>query len=394
MANPVATCPYCNSQLTELTAGPRPLCPRCGEPLPGTGPSGASSASVPPSPGRGAVPSATGHSNRAVAGIILAVMGAFFLVGLGYALWTQSFREKNHPKFDGGALATSTKPFELPGLGYLPADTNLVAAVRPADLLDEGLGKRLLASPRPRFVELALSNVEKWTGTTAANIDHLVVGASIVRPDRIPSLTLVVQTRLPYHPATIAKALGSKAVTHQDRPLFRFSFDPAGQGALWCMNERVMVLVVRVIEAVKIEDLDTIPHKPYDGASGLPAPVREVIARMDKDSLAWVAGHVGDPAGVENILGLLQKGKVPFLAKAQSFGVWLVPEEKTLRLSGALRGRDEEARSEVAALLKGTMPGVEMKMTEPTATTPAAEQLWVQFQMRVPPQTVRELLQK
>jgi hypothetical protein len=355
-------------------------------------------AEAPVAPGRHGSPGASGRSNRAVAAIILIVMGAFFLAGLGYALWTKSFREKNHPKSTGGALATARNPFDLPGLGYLPAETNLVAAFRPADLLDDSLGQRLLAVPRPRLLDLALTNVEKWTAQPATNIDHVVVGAAITRADRIPPLVFVVQNREPYHPQVLANKLKTKAVDHQDRPLFRFRFDPAGEGYLWCMNPRVMVLVVRIIEGVKLEDLDTIPRDPWAGAAGLPAPLRELIIRMDKESLAWIAGHIADPAMLENVLGLLQKGgesQARMLTKIDSFGLWLVPEEKTLRLGGDLRGRDEQSRGQVAALLTDLIaPDIELKIAEPIPTTPAADRLWLQFQMRASAARLREILQR
>src|SRR5262245_43055926 len=117
MPSPTTTCPYCNSPLAELTPGPRPLCPRCGEPLPAalSAPPADVEAS-PPIPGRGDVLGATGRSNRAVAGILLGVMAVFAILGLGYALWTQGFREKNHPPSDDGALATPVNPVALPGL--------------------------------------------------------------------------------------------------------------------------------------------------------------------------------------------------------------------------------------------------------------------------------------
>jgi hypothetical protein len=282
-------------------------------------------------------------------------------------------------------------------LGHLPKDTNFVVALRPADLLDEKLGQRLLAVPRPRLIDLALQNVEKWTGQPASNIDHVVVGTSLARPDRIPPLTVVVQTRRTYHPAIIAKALGSKAITHQERPLFRFHFEPAGDGYLWCLNNRVMVLVVRLIEAVKLEDLDTIAREPYDGASGLAEPMRDVIGRLDKQSLAWAAGDIAEPGLVEIMLGLLEKGRgpLPFLAQTRSFGVALVPEDKALRVSGALRGRNDNANAQLAALLKNVaIPGVEMRVTAPTADAPATDKGWLLFQMRAPVEKIREWLQR
>src|SRR5262245_18815594 len=391
------TCPYCNSPLAELKPSPRPLCPRCGEPLPGGTGAPVDADPAPPIPGRGDVPGATGSSNRAVAAILLGVMGLFAIIGLVFALWTQSFREKNHPPSDDGALASPVNPVALPGLGHLPKDTNLIVALRPADLLDETLGQRLLAPPRPRLIDLALHNVEKWTGQPASNIDHLVVGASLAHADRIPPFTVVVQTRRPYHPAIIAKALGSKAITHQERPLFRFHFEAAGDGYLWCLNNRVMVLVVRLIEAVKLEDLDTIPREPYDGASGLAASVRDAIGRLDKQSLAWAAGDIAEPGLVENVLGVLEKVRtpLPLRAPARSFALGLVPEERALRVSGALRGRDDNANAQLAALLKSaTIPGVDIRVTTPTAEAPAADQRWLLFQMRAPVEKVRELLQR
>src|SRR5207245_10611001 len=68
MSPPSATCPYCNSRLGEVAPGPRPLCPRCGEPLPaGTAPD-ASPTEAPVLPGRDGIPGASGVSHRPSAG--------------------------------------------------------------------------------------------------------------------------------------------------------------------------------------------------------------------------------------------------------------------------------------------------------------------------------------
>lgn len=409
-----ATCPYCNTQLAEPVPG---LCPRCGEPLRAAA---AFSANPPGPTAHSSGQSGTGRSNRVVAGIVLGVMGVMFLVALAFALWTKDAREKRHLKVSREAIATPSNPLDLPGLGYLPPETNVVAALRPADLLEDSQGKALLAAPRPALLELVLSAAEKWTGSKAENIDHLVAGATLTA-EAIPPVTVVLQTRRPYDPAVIAEALRSKATTYQGRPLFRFSFDPAGQGYLLCASERVMVMILRVVEGVKIEDLDNIPRRPWDGAEALPRPLREALGRIDKDALAWVAGELPEKTPLDALLALTGGKRPEMLALLQSFGVGLVPEEKTLRLSGALRGRSQQATVNLRVLVdEWSFPGAQIVVHGPPSfaalavqhvtVTPfapgisaaaveaalakelprGAEAFWVSLQMRVPVEKLRE----
>src|SRR5262245_4234005 len=114
------TCPYCNTRIAGPAAGVRPTCPRCGEPLP-TAPA-ATPATGDRRAEQASTSTPTGLSNRTLAGIILGVMLAMFLIGLGYALWTASVRDQRHPQPSTELEITSPNPPELPGLGYLPRD--------------------------------------------------------------------------------------------------------------------------------------------------------------------------------------------------------------------------------------------------------------------------------
>src|SRR5437867_59288 len=138
MEQALFTCPYCNSRVTQavVEAG-RVRCPRCGEILPAS----VGQAAGLPDPPTGQPPAtpftATGRPNRAVAAWVLGVMGLMAGLGLVWALWTNSDRAKRHPKRPEGVVVTTEPPAELPALGYMPRDVNLVAGVRPADLLGD-----------------------------------------------------------------------------------------------------------------------------------------------------------------------------------------------------------------------------------------------------------------
>src|SRR5262245_41362410 len=95
--NPPLTCPYCNALLLAPASGPTPTCPRCGEPLPTAAASAPMSPKAASANASSAEPTATGLSNRALAGAVIGVMVLIAGIALGYALWTAGERDDRHP---------------------------------------------------------------------------------------------------------------------------------------------------------------------------------------------------------------------------------------------------------------------------------------------------------
>src|SRR5262245_15029286 len=128
-------CPYCNAEFDAAGArrlGGTAFCPRCGDPLPShlvpEVPAPAQPAAAPPSSG-------TPWTNRKIALSIVIGMLLMASVGLVFALTTEGFRRHNdyRVKKEQPLPLTVQAPGELAGLGYLPADCNVVAAMQVAE---------------------------------------------------------------------------------------------------------------------------------------------------------------------------------------------------------------------------------------------------------------------
>src|SRR5262249_1137420 len=92
---------------------------------------------------------ATSHwSNRSVAGIVLTVMASMAVIGFAFAWYTKAWRrERDHLSTNAEpspAQVTSAAPVQLPGLSYLPTDTDIVFGLHVAELLAEKQGQDLL----------------------------------------------------------------------------------------------------------------------------------------------------------------------------------------------------------------------------------------------------------
>jgi hypothetical protein len=275
------------------------------------------------------------RTNAAAALFIVGNMLLVALFALPYALLTTGFRRSHDPprktdlnrsgpvKDDESAVGRA--PAELAALGYLPADSSLVVGVHVAELLREKAGKEFLENPSWKPLELALRQVEKWTGLHRDTIDHVALGARI---DGFPRLTVVVQTRVPYDPASFRVLHDeSKPTEHHGRLLYPLLLRPIGQGALWCVGERTLLLTLWWDPAGFPEMKEALPLKPRRGAEGLTPALRACLEkRLSRGALVWVAG-TSPPAP-------LVAAVLPFARGAQSTPAAL---KKVRVFSAALR---------------------------------------------------------
>lgn len=396
MPSVTVTCPFCNATLAReqlAVTVPKVFCPRCGEMLPAhlvkDVVSTTSPVSTPAPPATSA-----GWSNRQIALGILGIMLVMAGVGLTMALLTVGWRRMHdyRTKRDTTVPPTMQAPGELAGLGFLPAESNVVAAVQVAELGKDPSAKNLLRVPRPTFLDLALGTVEKWTKLTVDDLDHIVLGTEI--KDRLPQLTIVVQTRQAYDPATLAKALlPARPVEQRGKPLFRFSLQP-GEGMLWCPQPRILVLLLR-LDALKTADLDAIPLEARKGTEAPPRALHDLLGaqRINKQSLAWIAGKV-DPDLVKELLAFIPvaAGEVQLLTKVQDFALSLFAQDG-LVLVGHLRTGNEATTRQVQTYLEELKPAhVKMNVEAPPANVvdPAAQ--WVTVQVRGDPEGMRAFL--
>jgi hypothetical protein len=305
-------CPYCNSQF-HLPANPpagRIHCPRCGEALPASI-TGAGVQDVGPPLMNGqlqtaasADPAARRRRNRMIALGVLGIMLLMALGGLWLSLETVPGRRLRDPKDP---------------LGYLPADTNLVALLQVRAALQEPGGVELLSSLGVGGADAA-SRLEELTGIQRQDIQTALVGIRL--DDRFPPrVVLVVQTGQPYDEARVRDALpNALRLDRAGRALYRFTPRRGALSAtLWFAAQSLLVV------ATQPEDFDSIPTEPRPGSAHLPAALDDFIRmRVPAQAQAWLAVHSDDWQRVvlrpviAGVLGV----KPDDLADAPTWGGW------------------------------------------------------------------------
>jgi hypothetical protein len=303
------------------------------------------------------------HTNGATALFVLGNMLLVALIALPYALLTTGFRRSNDPpprrdlNLSGpGKSGEGRGPAELAALGYLPADSNLLVGVHVTDLLREPAGKEFLANPSWRPLGLALGQVEKWTGLKQEAIDHVALGA---RTDGLPQLTVVVRTARPYDPVSFRVLHDeSKPTEHHGRLLYPLLLRPVGQGALWCVDERTLLLRLWWDPTGFPEMKESLPLRPRPGDAGLAPALRACLReRLPRGALVWVAGTSPPPQLVAAVLPFARGAKtVPApLKKLRAFVAALAfyPGAEEVALVGNLEAADGKTAEALQRFLQG-----------------------------------------
>lgn len=396
------TCPYCNSALDQVQPSATPgraACPRCGEPLPQNQAADAFTAvpamPSPLEPPRAHVPFPPKPvaANRRTALCILGIMGFMAGLGLIYALATQSYRRQHDPKkIEPPPL--SSNPGELIGLGYLPADTNVVAALSVTAAVEDKEAGKMLQAPLPPLLHLGLERIEQWTGLKVQDLDQVVVGARLA--NELPQLTVVLITRKAYDLKAVEKALSpARPVLHRGKPRFQFSLKPAGEGLLWCPADKALVLILRA-DAVKTQDLDAIPLRPVAEAANLSADLRHLLdKRLNQQSVLFAAGQL-ERLDLLQELWVLAGGQRQGLApwtKVRSFTLGVTPVEGLTLEGRFFTGEPKATQAVKSALEKVAVEGARsQKVVAPPPEITDADAQWVLWQVRGDAAMVRRWL--
>jgi hypothetical protein len=322
------SCPFCNAPVPVPNPRPtngRVACPRCEEMVTvgdaDTNPSAPAAMTT--------TPNKPNLTNRAIAGIVVAVMLGMAGVGLAFALKTVGVRRANDSKGaqppEPAAEAIAVAPAGWPGLGYLPEDVQVVAGIRVGDALDSPAGRALLGP-------LGLADVKTTTilGVAPDRVDCFLFGASLrTLPPRV---TAIVH-------GSIGDAPGAgRTSDHNGKPLHRVKLWATGpEGVIWRVDRRTLVA------ALLADDFDRVPAKPQA------APLPDLMARLDPAALAWLVATVdaNNPA-----FGLA----MPYLppaggdawTKLDALAVSLRADGPKLTLMVHLRGKDAAAGDAIA----------------------------------------------
>jgi hypothetical protein len=390
-------CPFCNGVLPALPASPtddkRP-CPRCHEPVPAArwpidSTLAAISAGPPPAP----TPPDFKTANRKTGFIVLGIMATMAIVGLSYALWTTQIRRARDPKkIDRLEPISARRPLELPALGYLPKECQLVAGLHLAEMLNDKAGKELLAEPRPALIDWSLRQITRTSGLKLEDIDHVVLATAF--DAHFPQLVMIVRTRPKIDLQKIAEARPKKSTLHENQPLYEFTLDPLGEAMVWNVEERTLIYVFR-LDAPRTEHLNRLSATPRKLDAMLSAPLQKAMKeRLPTHPYMWAAGRLDQLGMAKDWLPLAFGGKAELgpLKQIQTFTLGIEPVEGL-----TLKGDFQLANAKSAAAFKAFLDNVQIdgaKSHKVEASPSDEPEQWVAWQVRGDVSAIRELLNR
>jgi hypothetical protein len=268
-------------------------------------------------------------------------------------------------------------PAELPGLGYLPSDSDLVAGIHVAEAFEDPMAREFLVklSFRVGKENLSLLSLEQMTGLKLRDIDHVALGLRLKNSLLFPRMTLVVRMRRPYDAEAVLKALRASPAPEPDKKeLYKITLGGSvldRVALLWLADDTTLIF------GLSANDFSRVPTKPRTGVDDLPRDIGVLIKRLAKGTPAWI---VGSPESWEKSTAwemLIRRGKddpgAKALAKVRALGAWL-------QFGGGMtfRGVLECADPATAKALEEAMSGAdpERKPLKLTAPSPTLEPIY------------------
>jgi hypothetical protein len=301
-------------------------------------------------------------------GIVVGIMVLMMIVSLFVGLRTVRWRRGHDPK----------EP-----LGYLPADTNVVAGLHVGKLLKDRTGQDLLMRVRLGPTGADLPTLTEEIGLSLDQINVAVLGLK-VDARLVPRLTLVVQTNAPLDQGKLRAGLKDNQLLERNgKNLCKFRLDRFPFGAtLWCADEYTLVF------GLDPEDLDAVPLSPDTGVEQLSQPVRTLLQDpYGQNAQAWIVGHADhwDQTVVGTLLEPMLQKKLQDWHQVHSVGVWLRLEQDMIALTAACQCTDEAAAHALQQAL--VREGIE----DPDQVQ-VGNDGWVRVQSQVRPGAVRQAL--
>jgi hypothetical protein len=311
------SCPYCNSAV-PLPAEPpesrRLICPRCGEafPLPAElSPSlNGTPVAVVNAP---AVPSSVNRRSRNRR-LGLMIVGGMLLLAAVVAVALVFTRPKR-------GLSTLA---ELPTLGYIPDDTNLIAAINVPTADETPEGHAML--DQLGFAQGGTLDLERLVGLPRDEIEDAVVGLKFDQAHPIPRIVVAVRTKNAYDQAALRAKLGGKKDSKDKANRDYVVIQPPGmplEGAFWGPTPRTLVV------CFPEKDFEKVPAHPAENVDRFdPALAALLRSRSERGTFFWLVAHADDwrKTGVQLPLILLMKMKADdlnliFQARTISLGM-------------------------------------------------------------------------
>jgi hypothetical protein len=411
-------CPYCNTYIplkNAVRSGNRVRCPRCQELFPFRAGDQSTESDNGPLPAtelgelqekepRGLVASPPQRTNLPVAAGILILMGAMALIAFAYAKYTRDWRrslDHRSPQREAPpaqAIPVLVPPAKLTGLGFAPADSDVLLGVHVAGFLSDVQGDNLL-SVLLGAVNFQGSALEQWIGLKLDDVDHIVV--ALKTQDRIlPRTLLIVETGQPYDRDKLGKTLHiGRRVERAGRTIYRFTpGQTALETAVWFAGDRTLIF------GMIPEDFDRVPITPEPAAERLDPQLIGLIEPLKAGPQMWLAGLSKDwdrflnpnfeAANFQLPLAGLRAETRDVLGEVRQFVAWLsIDKEVDLRFKIGLSDPDSATKlNEI--FNKSVLPKIDQKKPEGLQLQLTTDEDWLTGKAKIGLDALEELIRQ
>jgi len=252
-------------------------------------------------------------------------------------------------------IARSVRPAELSGLGYLPEDTNVIAAVNIGMLMETPEGREFLMGNRGQLWNW--QRLQEWTGISLSEIDHVIVGLRVDN-SLLPRLLVIIETNRAFEMARVKAAVRAGKLPDPNACLFP--------------SDHVLIL------GLTRKDLERVSLKRSEGIH-LPPSFQEALQqRIPRGAEVWAVGHADNwlqtPA-LAFFAGLPKENREVF-QKIQTFAAG-IRLEKAPTIDAAFQCADEPDAKALEQLLR------QQKLDELKDAKISEKERWVSFQAKV-----------
>lgn len=185
-------------------------------------------------------------------------------------------------------IVHSVRPAELSGLGYLPDDTNVIAAFNIGELMESPAGREFLTghapSPLPHSPEgrgqrngsgfWNWQRLQEWTGISLNETEHVIIGLKVDN-NLLPRLIVVIETNRPLSAAQVKERLRAGKLPDKEAYLFP--------------SDRVVIL------GLTKNDLQSVSAQRKEGIGHFSLPLQKALKeRIPRGDQVWVVGQSDD----------------------------------------------------------------------------------------------------
>ncbi len=268
-------------------------------------------------------------------------------------------------------VVRSVRPAELPGLGYLPDDTNVIAAVNIGELMETPAGREFLNAPPPlplspegRGSDRAAGGfwswrrLQDWTGIGLSEIDHVIVGLKVDN-NLLPRLIVVIETNRPFAVNQIKRNLRASKLPDPEAYLFP--------------SDRVLIL------GLTKKDLEPVSVQRREGIGHLALPLQTALReRIPRGAQFWATGHADDwrkTLALAYLAGLPKENR-ELIQRIQTFAIGLRVEQGPI-IDAAFQCSDEPAAKALEQWLR------QQELDELKEMKISQKEDWVSIQAKV-----------